>query len=401
MSVSGPDGTGKEACMTTERYRILRKLGEGGCGRTYLVRDRKLGKLWAMKEWKPEAEMEDGTGENSGEEEFRILRELDSPCFPRLVEYFWKDGKRYLVMDWVQGQTLEEKLIQDGPFGWREAADCALQLCGALEKLHGGKPAILHLDLKPSNIILTQDGPRLIDFGSAILAGERENESGKKRVPAITPGFAAPELYEDGKADAGSDVYSLGVVLQVMLTGKKPQAEPEKPEGVPEQLWKIAECALHGDRKKRFSDAGEMEKALESFLEKEEGKRSEKRWRRRAGFVLLGAVLSMLLCFPAVWNRGGRADSFPKGQEAGKEALCSGKRLAAFSQGSVWRMVRQEDEKGDCWASGTISKMRFEGQQETVGNFVEKCRRLSLVIRRILTKNAAVCPYNVPIPNRR
>ena len=89
-----------------------------------------------------------------------------------------------------------------------------------------------------------------------------------------------------------------------------------------------------------------MEKALESFLEKEEGKRSEKRWRRRAGFVLLGAVLSMLLCFPAVWNRGGRADSFPKGQEAGKEALCSGKRLAAFSQGSVWRMVRQEDEKG-------------------------------------------------------
>ena len=90
----------------------------------------------------------------------------------------------------------------------------------------------------------------------------------------------------------------------------------------------------------------EMEKALESFLEKEEGKRSEKRWRRRAGFVLLGAVLSMLLCFPAVWNRGGRADSFPKGQEAGKEVLCSGKRLAAFSQGSVWRMVRQEDEKG-------------------------------------------------------
>ena len=153
MSVSGPDGTGKEACMTTERYRILRKLGEGGCGRTYLVRDRKLGKLWAMKEWKPEAEMEDGTGENSGEEEFRILRELDSPCFPRLVEYFWKDGKRYLVMDWVQGQTLEEKLIQDGPFGWREAADCALQLCGAMEELHGGKPAILHLGLKPSNII--------------------------------------------------------------------------------------------------------------------------------------------------------------------------------------------------------------------------------------------------------
>lgn len=159
-----------------------------------------------------------------------------------------------------------------------------------------------------------------------------------------------------------------------MLTGKKPQAEPEKPEGVPEQLWKIAECALRGDRKKRFSDAGEMEKALESFLEKEEGKRSEKRWRRRAGFVLLGAVLSMLLCFPAVWNRGGRADSFPKGQEAGKEALCSGKRLAAFSQGSVWRMVRQEDEKG-----------RLLGIRHDFGNAI---RRAAGKRSEILSKNA-------------
>ena len=306
MSVSGPDGTGKEACMTTERYRILRKLGEGGCGRTYLVRDRKLGKLWAMKEWKPEAEMEDGTGENSGEEEFRILRELDSPCFPRLVEYFWKDGKRYLVMDLVQGQTLEEKLIQDGPFGWREAADCALQLCGALEKLHGGKPAILHLDLKPSNIILTQDGPRLIDFGSAVLAGERENESGKKRVPAITPGFAAPELYEGRAADAGSDVYSLGAVMQVMLTGKKPQPETEKPEGVPERLWEIAECALRKDRRERFSNAGEMKNALEGFLEDGEEKADACKRGRMAGkwlravLALLTAALSAFLYFSAV-----------------------------------------------------------------------------------------------------
>ena len=153
--------------MSKERYRILRKLGEGGCGRTYLVRDRKLGKLWAMKELKPE----DGR-ERGWEEEFRILRELDSPCFPRLVECFREEGKQYLVMDWVRGLTLEKKLIQNGPLDWKEAADCALQLCGALEKLHGGIPAVLHLDLKPSNIILTQDGPRLIDFGSAVLAGE-------------------------------------------------------------------------------------------------------------------------------------------------------------------------------------------------------------------------------------
>lgn len=357
MSVSGPDGTGKEACMTTERYRILRKLGEGGCGRTYLVRDRKLGKLWAMKEWKPEAEMEDGTGENSGEEEFRILRELDSPCFPRLVEYFWKDGKRYLVMDWVQGQTLEEKLIQDGPFGWREAADCALQLCGALEKLHGGKPAILHLDLKPSNIILTQDGPRLIDFGSAVLAGERENESGKKRVPAITPGFAAPELYEGRAADAGSDVYSLGAVLQVMLTGKKPQPETEKPEGVPERLWEIAECALRKDRRERFSNAGEMKNALEGFLEDGEEKADTGKQGRMAGkglravLALLTAALSAFLYFSAVrMPREGMLQEgsvfHPGGQAVCKESIGSGKRLENYFQSSVWEFAGRAEEKG-------------------------------------------------------
>lgn len=327
--------------MTTERYRILKKLGEGGFGRTYLVRDRKLGKLWAMKEWKPEAA--DGDGKRGGEEEFRILRDLDSPCFPRLVECFWEDGRRYLVMDWVRGLTLEEKLLREGPFVWKEAADCALLLCGALEKLHGGNPAILHLDLKPSNIILTQDGPRLIDFGSAVFAGEMKRAGETKWVPAITPGFAAPELYERGRADAGSDVYSLGAVLQVMLTGKKPQAGTEKPEGVPERLWEIAERALCADRKKRFSDAGEMKKTLESFLEEEN--RTENRPRRKL-WMVLPAALSILLCFSAVWNREGGAVSFLEGQEARKEALCSRKRLAAFPQGSVWALVRQEEEKG-------------------------------------------------------
>ena len=334
--------------MTTERYRILRKLGEGGCGRTYLVRDRKLGKLWAMKEWKPEAEMEDGTGENSGEEEFRILRELDSPCFPRLVEYFWKDGKRYLVMDWVQGQTLEEKLIQDGPFGWREAADCALQLCGALEKLHGGKPAILHLDLKPSNIILTQDGPRLIDFGSAVLAGERENESGKKRVPAITPGFAAPELYEDGKADAGSDVYSLGVVLQVMLTGKKPQAEPEKPAAgsriFPFLFWK----------RKRESD-------LKNAGGEEQGS------------FFLGRFSA---CFCAFRQSGiGEAEPIPSRRDRRRARRFSVPEsgLQPFLKARYGEWYDRRTRRGDCWASGTISEMRFEGQQ---GNGRKFCRKM-------------------------
>ena len=73
--------------MTAWRYRILKKLGEGGSGRTYLVRDRKLGKLWAMKEW---------VEKEGAQEELRILRELESPCFPRIVECFQENGRQYL-----------------------------------------------------------------------------------------------------------------------------------------------------------------------------------------------------------------------------------------------------------------------------------------------------------------
>ena len=362
--------------MSKERYRILRKLGEGGCGRTYLVRDRKLGRLWAMKELKPE----DGR-ERGWEEEFRILRELDSPCFPRLVECFREEGKQYLVMDWVRGLTLEKKLIQNGPLDWKEAADCALQLCGALEKLHGGIPAVLHLDLKPSNIILTQDGPRLIDFGSAVLAGEckktapEDNASvneksannasaGREHVLTGTPGFAAPELYEGREADAGSDVYSLGAVLQVMLTGKKPQEKGERPKDVPERLWEITERALCEDRQKRFRNAGEMKKALEDLLEN--GKRSnetKERGRTRSlqtglVLVLLTAALGACLYLPAVRQPAAARQpsavlqpenafvSIPESLRVQKKAFSSEKRLEAFSHGSIWELVRQGEEAG-------------------------------------------------------
>ncbi|HJC56049.1 MAG TPA: serine/threonine protein kinase [Candidatus Eisenbergiella intestinipullorum] len=333
--------------MTAERYRIVKKLGEGGRGRTYLVRDRKLGKLWAMKEW---------TEECGAQEEFTILRELDSPCFPRIVECFQENGRQYLIMDWIRGMTLEERLMQDGPLAWRTAASYALRLCGALEVLHGGEPAILHLDLKPSNIILTQDGPRLIDFGSAVLAKTGEEET--ERIFSGTPGFAAPELEEERRADVRSDIYGLGAVLWVMLTGKKREkgGEPgERPEGIPDALWEILRRALKQDRRERFADAGEMKRALEELLEQKEGGdgRNKRRWPVLSAAVLLAVLMSLAAAlgpaaFPqdrAAAGEGSRAESVHK------EALCSGKRMEAFLKGSVWRLVWQEEK-------GTLLGMR-------------------------------------------
>ena len=374
--------------MAVQRYRVLKKLGEGGCGRTWLVRDRKLGKLWAMKEWREK---------EGAQEELRILRELESPCFPRIVECFQENGRQYLLMDWIRGRTLEEALLQEGPLPWRTAAAYAAKICGALETLHGGTPAILHLDLKPSNIILTQDGPRLIDFGNAVLAdaaadltaadgrkagaaeanGTAAAGRAKAALPADralrgTPGYAAPELYSGRGADIRSDVYGLGAVLCAMLTGKKPGPAGNRTEAVPERLWEIVEKAMEEDRESRFQNAAEFRSALETALaETAETAETEKNAGRRknvfirfaaavcAAAAAVTAAAALLLSSGNLQPGSQQQDSpqpeNPRPQDGslpyaraseGKTEIGAGKRREAVRNASLWELVWEKEEKG-------------------------------------------------------
>ncbi len=374
--------------MAVQRYRVLKKLGEGGCGRTWLVRDRKLGKLWAMKEWREK---------EGAQEELRILRELESPCFPRIVECFQENGRQYLLMDWIRGRTLEEALLQEGPLPWRTAAAYAAKICGALETLHGGTPAILHLDLKPSNIILTQDGPRLIDFGNAVLAdaaadltaadgrkagaaeanGTAAAGRAKAALPADralrgTPGYAAPELYSGRGAGIRSDVYGLGAVLCAMLTGKKPGPAGNRTEAVPERLWEIVEKAMEEDRESRFQNAAEFRSALETALaETAETAETEKNAGRRknvfirftaavcAAAAAVTAAAALLLSSgnlqpgsqqqesPQPENPRPQDGSLPYARASeGKTEIGAGKRREAVRNASLWELVWEKEEKG-------------------------------------------------------
>ena len=374
--------------MAVQRYRVLKKLGEGGCGRTWLVRDRKLGKLWAMKEWREK---------EGAQEELRILRELESPCFPRIVECFQENGRQYLLMDWIRGRTLEEALLQEGPLPWRTAAAYAAKICGALETLHGGTPAILHLDLKPSNIILTQDGPRLIDFGNAVLAdaaadltaadgrkagaaeanGTAAAGRAKAALPADralwgTPGYAAPELYSGRGAGIRSDVYGLGAVLCAMLTGKKPGPAGNRTETAPERLWEIVEKAMEEDRESRFQNAAEFRSALETALaETAETAETEKNAGRRknvfirfaaavcAAAAAVTAAAALLLSSgnlqpgsqqqesPQPENPRPQDGSLPYARASeGKTEIGAGKRREAVRNASLWELVWEKEEKG-------------------------------------------------------
>ena len=144
---------------------------------------------------------------------------------PKVADYFAEGGKQYLVMDFVEGQTLEQIAAATPGFlpeptvlGWAE------QVCGVLEYLHTRQPPIIFRDLKPANIMLTHEGKiKLIDFGIA-----RFFKPGKTKDTMAygTMGYAAPEQFGAGQTDARSDIYSLGVTLHYLLTKYDPSLTP-------------------------------------------------------------------------------------------------------------------------------------------------------------------------------
>lgn len=264
LQIPNRSGAAGTACaMQEHRYEKVRKLGEGGMGCAYLVFDRNLGKYWAMKVWQEET-----CRKTDFRKECMALRDMDSTFFPRIVDAFWENGKRYLIMDWVNGITLEERILEEGRLSAKEAYSYGLQICDALEVLHKRTPPMLHLDLKPSNIMLTQEGIRLIDFGSALSGWIGIRPS------CATPDYASPELIRSAQGvrnipgktgmqevDLRSDIYSLGAVMLTMLTGKRPKAagkELEKRMDVPEKIKKLIRRAMDPDPARRFQSATEM-----------------------------------------------------------------------------------------------------------------------------------------------
>ena len=212
------------------RYRIQRQIGGGGMGTVYLAEDTRLaGRRCAIKEMSPAAlpPKDRSWATNAFRQEAQMLANLDHPGLTAVTDFFFEFGNWYLVMDFVEGETLGDRLdrLTDRRLPLREALDITRQLCTVLEFLHGQRPPVVFRDLKPGNVMLTPEGEiKLIDFGIA-----RFFKPGRSRdtVNLGTPGYAAPEQYGGkGQTDPRSDIYSLGVLLHEMLTGYDPQATP-------------------------------------------------------------------------------------------------------------------------------------------------------------------------------
>ncbi|MFQ5921757.1 MAG: protein kinase [Anaerolineales bacterium] len=258
-----------------DRYHIESVLGQGGMGAVYMARDKNLNVEVAVKEnlftTKEYA--------RQFEREARILASLRHPNLPRVTDHFViADQGQYLVMDFIEGKDLRERIESKGVISEGEAVPWFLETCDALAYLHGRRPyPILHRDIKPGNIQVTPDNRAiLVDFGLAKVADDSgTTTTGAK---AMTPGFSPPEQYGTGSTDARTDVYALGATMYACLTADIPEDSLERAMGREE----LTPLRKHNPR---------ITPALARAIEKSLAVRPEERYQSMVEFAsALGAT---------------------------------------------------------------------------------------------------------------
>ena len=204
--------------VLNNRYRIAALLGQGGMGAVYRAWDLNLKLAVAVKE-NADASAD---AQRQFEREATLLARLSHPNLPRVTDHFALPGRgQYLVMDYVEGESLEAMLDRHGALPEEQAVAWASQVCDALAYLHGQEPPVIHRDIKPANIRISHDGRAiLVDFGISKLFEHGSRTTVGAR--AFTPGYSPPEQYGDGSTDARSDLYALGATLYHLLTGRQP-----------------------------------------------------------------------------------------------------------------------------------------------------------------------------------
>ncbi|MBN1137902.1 MAG: PQQ-binding-like beta-propeller repeat protein [Anaerolineae bacterium] len=271
------DGTLPAKTILQERYEILAVQGIGGMGAVYQARDLRFGavsRIIAVKEMMnnaPDPRLRQISVQNF-EREANILASLSHPAIPKIFDFFSESDRSYLVLEFVDGRTLEEVLSERRkPFEQEGVLDWALQVCDVLTYLHSQKPPVIFRDMKPDNLMLRHDGRLMvIDFGIAKVF-----EQGQRGTMIGTEGYSPPEQYR-GVADPRGDLYALSATLHHLLTNRDPRLEPPfsfherpiqlfNPSVVPE-FQAVINRALAYDLDDRYSSAAEMAQALSKAL---------------------------------------------------------------------------------------------------------------------------------------
>jgi serine/threonine protein kinase len=211
------------------RFRIEREIGTGGMGAVYLATHLDLERPVAVKIIRPEFAA-DADVSDRFLREARTMAKLRHPNAAMIFDAGnLPDGRHFIVMEFVEGETLSQALAREGRFSFTQAIDIATQICDVLEEAH--RLGIIHRDLKPSNILLGKRGVCVLDFGVAkVLASSAEStathaSTGSGQLIG-TPRYMSPEQCLGQRVGARSDLYSLGVLLYEMLAGRPPFVDP-------------------------------------------------------------------------------------------------------------------------------------------------------------------------------
>jgi serine/threonine protein kinase len=278
--------------QSVDRYHILEQLGEGGMATVYKAYDTRLERDVAVKVIRTEKLTLETMSKSLKrfEREAKSLGKLTHPNIVPVSDYGEYEGKPYLVMPYLPGGTLKEKLGK--PIPWQEAIQLLLPIAEALDYAHDQN--MIHRDVKPANILLTQRGqPMLTDFGIAKILDLEETQDLTGTSAAIgTPEYMAPEQATAKSVDKRADIYSLGIVLYEMLTGRKPfvadtpmavlikQATEPLPRpkqfapNLPDAMEKVLFKALAKQPENRYQSMEEFAAALKGLLAGKSASRS-------------------------------------------------------------------------------------------------------------------------------
>lgn len=260
------------------RYQLLGELGRGGTSTVFLAVDTVLHKQWAVKETLLQ-----------GDEKYRqlilqslraeveVLKECDHPAIPRIVDFFEENGRAYAVRDYVKGRSLKSIVDEQGLQDAQTVRDWGMQLCAVLAYLHSHYPPILYGDLKPSHVMIADDGSvRLIDFGAATQLYTHAGALDLRTIEQpdarfATPRFTAPEVMNQSSSlSASSDVYAIGMTLRyALLPNEISNARLQTTSSganriLTEQLISVLATAIALKPSQRYQDCEAMFSALQS-----------------------------------------------------------------------------------------------------------------------------------------
>jgi len=274
-----------EGRLIGNRYEIIEKVGNGGMATVYKAKCHVLNRMVAVKILRDEFTT-DQEFIRRFEAEAQAAASLTHPNIVSVYDVGSEGDLHYIVMELIKGKTLKEIIVEDGILSWKWSVNIAIQIASALEAAH--KNGIIHRDIKPHNIIITEDGiAKVTDFGIAKAVSNSTITAFGTTIGSVH--YFSPEHARGGFTDAKSDIYSLGIVMYEMLTGKVPfdadtpvsvalkhmQEEPVEPikinPGIPASVNKIILKAMQKDINLRYASATAMLKDLSMAIKNPDG----------------------------------------------------------------------------------------------------------------------------------